>query len=231
LISVFFQKKVGNPSETTQKYFLWDSAPTNKKSPFFFLPKKERHHTKMSRRYHKHDEAYSRRADDAYKKEIGDRIFRPIPQPYKAQKSEELGEYQPDYQYVNTVRDFYSTQGLNPNERVAPLAHIDWRTVEIGNDSDSPLNIGINNDPFNPPDGTLFTLQPEERRYILINSYGGSEQYLWPFWTTPSRGPQPACPVAGPPRILANNANSFVLKSGVTGIWIVTFQYPTPKYS
>jgi hypothetical protein len=142
-----------------------------------------------------------------------------------------LGEYVPVYQYLNTTRDFLSTQGYNRPERIGPPAHVDWRSVYIDNGSETPLNIGIGTSPFDPPDRILFRLQPEQGRWVEINSYGGSPQYLWPFFTDAgscgTHGSQGECLAAGPPRILANNANSFVIKQGVTGVNIITFQYPT----
>lgn len=174
-----------------------------------------------------------KRTPDEHKEEMKKRILKPRPEPYHFEM------YQPKYEYKNSVRDYFSSYGSNPNERPTPPPHIDGRTVYIDNASDMPVAVGINNDPFNAPEKQLFSLQPEEGRYILINSYGGSPQYLWPFYT---KGYSPTvpnyigytqedkeCHIAGPPRILANNANSFVIKRGVEGVWILTFQYPTPR--
>ncbi len=175
---------------------------------------------------------YDKKSSDDDRDDWKKRVLRTHPQPYsKRVPPTRLGEYIPDYQYVNTVRDFLSTQGYTPQERVAPPAHIDHRKVEICNDSDEPLNIGVGTSPFDPPDRVSFSLQPGQSRWVLINSYGGSPQYLWPFFTDAhscgSRTLNGKCLVAGPPRILANNANCFVIKSGVEGVWITTWQYPT----
>src|SRR5208337_2100819 len=162
---------------------------------------------------------------DASRRDYSSKIKRP------PQDANQLGEYVPVYEYLNTTRDFLSTMGYNRPERISPPARIDWRSVYIDNGSDIPVNIGINADPFNPPDNVLFRLQPEEGRWVLINAYGGSPQYLWPFFTDAqscgSRDSNGKCLSCGPPRILSRNANSFVLKSGVVGVYIITFQYPT----
>lgn len=183
-----------------------------------------------------------KKSTDEQKEEMKKRLLRTFPRPYRKHKDEpyKFEEYQPVQPQVSKVRDFYSTMGYNYNEQHAPPAHYSMRTVCIDNDCDIPVVVGINNSPFEAPEEKLFSLQPKELRYILINSYGGPEQYLWPFYTSGSspRVPLPEkdygeaqkeCGIAGPPRILANNANSFVLKQGVVGVWIQTFQYPTAR--
>jgi hypothetical protein len=198
--------------------------------------------------YEFHGRAYDRAASEEQIADQRARLFRTHPTPYSTgpspdgkdysstikrppQNANTLGEYVPVYEYLNTTRDFLSTMGYNRPERISPPAHVDWRSVYIDNGSDTPLNIAIGTSPFEPPDKIQFRLQPEEGRWVLINSYGGSPQYLWPFYTSPeSCGPRDShgiCLAAGRPRILANNANSFVLKQGVVGINIITFQYPT----
>ncbi len=187
---------------------------------------------------------YDRSVSEDQINDIKERLFRTHPTPYSKRNGNhssvlprdppnKLGEYIPEYQYANVVRDYRTTMGLSASERVTPPAHIDWRRVCIDNASDSPLNIGVNNSPFDPPDKILFSLQPDENRFILINSFGGSEQYLWPFWTSAkscgSKDSDGKCLAAGPPRILARNANLFVIKSGVQGVWITLFRNPTFK--
>jgi hypothetical protein len=167
---------------------------------------------------------------DHIKKDMKERLIRSRPIPYQ-NFGPQFKEYVAPKKYRNEVYDFMPAMGMNPNERYTPPAHIDNRTVYIDNASDVPVGIAINNSPFNPPPNSeiLFILQPSEGRYILINSQGGSEQYLWPFKAVVGGAGSKECLVFGFPRILARNANSFVLKRGVEGIWILTFQYPSTR--
>ena len=112
------------------------------------------------------------------KKEFKKRLLKHNPKPYHFE------EYVPDIGYVNKVRDFATTMGDNtPTERFFVPPRYDMREVMIDNDADVPVEIRINNSPYDAPKEGLFILQPKEFRFILINSYGGSPQYIGPVRT------------------------------------------------
>lgn len=160
-----------------------------------------------------------------YKKisrETGDALWKrkvlvPRPQPY------EFSTYEKDYRESrNYIRDYLSTMGKNPKESFTPPPHVHARTIRVDNSTEITIGIGINTNPTKAPE-PLFYLEPGELRYVLINSYGDTPQYLWPFRGY-SEGDK--CNVGGNPRILSNNANVFVIKKGVYGFWILTFREP-----
>jgi hypothetical protein len=123
----------------------------------------------------------------------------------------------------NSVLDYNKLQGVtNPADLCnRPPRDINFRYVTVENSSFREIGCAITErgmelsiDRYPPPEPN-FILKGREIRHLAINNQGGADQWLWLLDPESKK-------VVGNPRILARNANSFVLRDGLN-MWRIDY--------
>ena len=123
----------------------------------------------------------------------------------------------------NIVRDYNKVQGTTHPSDLSYQIIRDYhvRQISIQNSDFRPIGCAITTYMNGPTPPILFTLAGGEIKTLAINPHtNGPPQWLW-LLNTETKQP------VGPPSILQNNSNTFVIRQGLNKTFVHNFSFPS----